>query len=209
MDSQPPLPLSQAQQGIWLGHSLSSAQGLYNAAECIEFTGAVDIAVLSQSIQAVLAQADALHMTFPSQNKQQCASVASKVNVNTQFKGKSLADALAWVREDVLTPMDLQQGPLSQHTLLVLSAQQAVWYLKVHHIVCDGYGFAMLAQKVAQAYQFFTANADGHLPEFFGDYGKVLQADEHYQKSAKREQDKHFWLQALAQFLQATHRQIC
>ncbi|WP_263078084.1 condensation domain-containing protein [Endozoicomonas sp. Mp262] len=43
------LPLTQAQQGIWLGQQLHGQSPLYNTGECLEIHGNLDVSLFEKA----------------------------------------------------------------------------------------------------------------------------------------------------------------
>ena len=83
--------------------------------------------------------------------------------------------AQEWMREDLARPVDLSRGPLFAEALLQGGPDRFFWYQRAHHIALDGYGFSLLARRVAELY---TARTSGRpLAGGFGSLRAVLEED--------------------------------
>ncbi|HYI00035.1 myxochelin non-ribosomal peptide synthetase MxcG [Hyalangium sp.] len=194
-------PLSAAQHGIWLGQQLDLQSPVYNAGECIEIRGAVDPALFEAAVRQAVREAEVLHARF--------VSVADGPK---QLLGQELDWALhvadlsgtpdpwetaqAWMREDLARTVDLSRGPLFAEALFKAAPERFFWYQRVHHIALDGYGFSLLARRVAEHY---TALASGRpTTGGFGPLRSVLAEDAAYQAGEHSALDRAFWLERFA-----------
>lgn len=203
-------PLTQAQLGIWLGQQRLGDSPLYNAAELVVINGVLDAEVFCSSIKRVVAQADSLHQMFYIANDQPLQKANKRrdglveyVDLSEQNLAISRAREIAnnMIALDLETPVNLERDALFKNYLFKLSDTHYVWSIRIHHIACDGYGFALLSQKVVDAY-----NQTIHLPErgvaslqgketdkMFGCYEAILADDEKYSQSLRFEKSKQFW----------------
>ncbi len=198
------LPLTAAQAGILAGQLLAADSPMYNAAEFIEITGVLDLAALTQAITQVINAAEALHVQYrysvdnstpPMQRLSANPWVLHTLDVSDNSHPQQVATL--WMQNDLNSLTDLRQGPLFTQAIFVLSSVRIIWYQRIHHIACDGYGFALIAQNVATLYQQIINNTLLPAP-IFGDYQKVICADADYKKSQKFKSDRDFWCTALA-----------
>src|SRR3954447_11452232 len=58
------LPLTAAQQGIWIGQQLSPTSPLYNAAEYLQIDGPLDPGAFERALRQTVAETEALHVRF-------------------------------------------------------------------------------------------------------------------------------------------------
>jgi hypothetical protein len=153
------LPLTQAQQAMWLLHSLStpSQQALFNVAECIEFKGKISEAMLRQAFGHLWQQADTIACQFS--HDAQFKPYWQASTATPQFTVVALAAdwqqvasaASQWLQPELQQPFQLAEHPLLKLTLL-RGPQQDYLLLLAHHILLDGYGFASLVQALCKSY---------------------------------------------------------
>ncbi|TKD11801.1 myxochelin non-ribosomal peptide synthetase MxcG [Polyangium fumosum] len=195
-------PLSAAQHGIWLGQELDPTLPIYNAGECIEIGGAVDPAVFEASLRQAVTEAEALHMRlFVAEDgpRQHLAPSLDwplhRIDVACEADPWILVDA--WMRADLGTTVDLRRGPLFTEALFTAGADRTYWYQRAHHIALDGFGFSLIARRVAELY---TARIEGRTNTGapFGSLLRVVEEDLAYRASPAYERDRAFWTQRFA-----------
>ncbi|WP_438036869.1 myxochelin non-ribosomal peptide synthetase MxcG [Sorangium sp. So ce204] len=195
-------PLSAAQHGIWLGQQLDPASPVYNAGECVEICGSVDLATLEAAIRQAASEAETLHVRFTSEadgpRQRLDPSPDFPVHrVDVSAAPDAFAAAEAWMREDLASPVDLARGPLFTEALFTAGPDRIFWYQRAHHIALDGYGFSLIARRVAEIY---TARVEGRSSEggAFGSLRRVVDEDLAYRASPDLERDRAFWTQRFA-----------
>jgi len=198
----PRLPLSAAQYGIWMGQQMVPDSPAYLTAEAIELNGELDVSAFSQSVIEVLNNAKSLHMRFQLEGEQlwqlpQMPSEAPLQVYDLRDQPNPQAAAQQWMQRSLATLCNPTCDPLYQTALLQTADQQHLWYLQVHHIALDGFGYSLLVQAVAARYSARVQNQP--LPAL-ADWSldKIILAEQNYQKADKFQTSKQFWLQHLA-----------
>ncbi|WP_433658341.1 amino acid adenylation domain-containing protein [Nocardia sp. CA-128927] len=191
-------PLTSAQLGVWLGQQLDPGAAVFNIAEYVDVSGPVAVDVLVSAIRATVDEAAALHIRFIDDGPQQVvASPDWDVQVvDVSGEPDPLRAALDLMHLDVSQPVDLTSEILFAHIVFRLGARRTLWYHRVHHILLDGYGMALIARRVAELY---TASVTGTEPPpyAFGSWDAVIEADAAYTDSADLDRDRGFWLDYL------------
>ncbi|MGK3993744.1 myxochelin non-ribosomal peptide synthetase MxcG [Sorangium sp. So ce1024] len=195
-------PLSAAQHGIWLGQQLAPASPVYNAGECVEIPGPVDLDVLEAAVRQAVSEAETLHMRFTTEadGPRQRLDPSPDIHVHRVDVGAApdpWAAAQAWMRDDLRAPADLARGPLFTQALLTAGPDRTFWYQRAHHIALDGFGFSLVARRVAEVY---TARVEGRASAggAFGPLRQVVEEDLAYRASPDLERDRAFWLERFA-----------
>ncbi|HEY7773714.1 MAG TPA: amino acid adenylation domain-containing protein [Marinagarivorans sp.] len=197
-------PLSEAQMGIWLGQQLMPNSPHYNTAELIEFSS-VEPKRLINAIKIVLANCAPLNTRFISidgQAKQRLEPTTAQATpieyCDFSAEDSPLAFAKAWADKKLNTVMALDKEPPYHSAIIKLGEAHYAWLLMIHHIACDGFAYAILTQQVAALYrepeQCYTMPWSDSLKG----YQQLLTADKDYQHSPACQQDKDYWLSALA-----------
>ncbi|WP_137940080.1 non-ribosomal peptide synthetase [Chitinivorax sp. B] len=198
-----PLPLTTAQYGIWLGQQLDPVNPAYWTAEMVELTGMLDCDVFSDAVLQTLAECDSLHMRYQQRGDQLLqwhGPVAAHLTmplVDISLQQDPWAAALAWAKADLHQQADLAAGPLFRSVLLRLAPDRHLWYLRVHHIALDGFGYTVLTRRVSQRFQ---AACTGQLPAAVDwSLKRVIDEDLHYQQGDVRQRDLAFWQTTMAE----------
>ncbi|MGW4912363.1 amino acid adenylation domain-containing protein [Streptomyces sp. NPDC004270] len=191
-------PLLAAQEGIWTGQQLDADSPAYNTAEYVRVHGPVDTAVFDAALHHVVAETEALHATFVSDDSGHPWQLDTPAgDWHTHIADLTAgpdpgAAALAWMDQDMARPVDLTRGPVFGHALLRTAEDEYLWYHRVHHIALDGFGLSLVARRVAQVY---TALMTGEpVPDSgFGTLESVRAEERAYRESARHAKDRAYW----------------
>ncbi|MEC1620315.1 non-ribosomal peptide synthetase [Bacillus mojavensis] len=194
--------LTGAQSGIWFAQQLDPDNPIYNTAEYIEINGPIDISFFEEALRHVIKEAESLHVRFgedmdgPWQMMNPSPDVQLQV-IDVSSEPNPEKTALHWMKADLAKPVDLQHDPLFREALFKAGPQRFFWYQRIHHIAIDGFGFSLIAQRVAHAY---TALAGGRSADdrSFGSLQDILAEDAEYRSSDTYEEDRQFWLNRFA-----------
>lgn len=198
-------PLTQAQRGIWMGQQMSPDSPSYWTAEALWLKGSLNTALFQHAVDHVLRHAQSLHIdvvepesaTYPSAPQPQ-GSCCPDMQTLDMPPGQRLSWQAVSDRLGAMGPVSApgKGETFWRHVFLRGACDQHVWVLWAHHLVLDGYGFALLHAAVAQSY---TALCKGQaLPDLsHWTLDEVIEEDLAYQGSPKRQQSRAFWAQQL------------
>ncbi|MFQ6324698.1 amino acid adenylation domain-containing protein [Nocardia sp. CWNU-33] len=159
------IPLSLAQQRMWVLNQLDTESASYNLPFVIRLTGALDVTALRLAVEDVLVRHEALRTRFPTtgvggQARQEILSAAEVLPEGLQVETPS--DVLARVTELVSAGFDVtEQAPVRVCLLANGTADDHLLVLVVHHISADGASFAPLARDMMASY---IARTGGEAP---------------------------------------------
>ncbi|MCY7483275.1 amino acid adenylation domain-containing protein [Paenibacillus alvei] len=192
-------PLSGAQAGIWFAQQLDPDNPIFNTAECVDIRGPIDPARFEAALRQAVTEADALHIRFGEDADGPWQKIVPTDDwmlhmIDLSREADPEGAARAWMNRDMEKPVDLHTGPLFTEALFKIESERYLWYQRIHHIVIDGFGAALLMQRVAQNYTALTYA----LPNGAGTFGSlqsILEEDEAYRSSEQMNRDREFWLE--------------
>ena len=174
------LPLSFAQQRLWLLHQLEPDSPAYNTAQAYRVTGPLYIAALAQSLNEIVRRHEILQTTFSSVEGRPVQVIAPALTLQ-RTQGKLLrlsvvdvqdlpapereTEVLRLVTELVRQPVDLAQWPLLRASMLRLGQQEHVLVLVTHQILFDGQAWGVFNREISALYEAFSAGKPSSLPE--------------------------------------------
>ncbi|GAB2962976.1 non-ribosomal peptide synthetase [Saccharothrix stipae] len=161
-DRPDPLPLSFAQQRLWVLHQLGSAA--YNSPWALRLRGDLDVTALRAALADVVARHESLRTVFPQvdgEPVQRVLDTAAELTVVSA--GGPDTDVDATVAELSSYAFDLAAEPPLRAHLLVISPVEHVLVLVLHHIASDGWSKAPLLRDLATAY---GARVGGDAPDW-------------------------------------------
>src|SRR5271168_1228360 len=100
-----------------------------------------------------------------------------------------VAAASSWMNNDYRRPMDLVRDRLTNFALLRIT-DNLYFYLRTHHLLCDGYGAYNFIRHIAAVYSGSvpdTAEVD------FSEFALLRDADRKYQQSSRSHADAEYW----------------
>ncbi len=172
IDRTQPLPLSSAQERLWLLDQLNSAQNAYNIPAALRLRGALHISALEQTLQTLIQRHEVLRTTFvlvdgqPVQQITPSAFVLSVIRLTDLAADQQQAALQRLVSAEVNHTFDLAQGPLFRATLLCFVENvDYVLLLNMHHIVSDAWSMEVVQREVALLYAAFAQGHPSPLPD--------------------------------------------
>ncbi|MFJ9545779.1 non-ribosomal peptide synthetase [Streptomyces erythrochromogenes] len=199
------LPLSFAQQRLWLIDRMEGPSALYNLPLALRLTGPLDPAALELALGDLVARHEILRTLITDRDGEPRQRIVPPAEARIPFDRRSTppADPAATLAECSATPFDLAaELPVRAH-LFPLSADEHLFVLVLHHIAGDGWSMDPLLRDLAEAY---AARRDGSAPAWrplpvqYADYAlwqRELLGDEDDPASLVSRQLAH-WREALA-----------
>ncbi|MEC4090388.1 non-ribosomal peptide synthetase [Pseudoalteromonas rubra] len=189
------LPLSKAQQGLWLLHKQNPALCSYNIPLVFELAS-LDVARMQQALDSLCQRHPVLRLRIHETDgrpTQQIHPDAIRIE-QTSLAPTSKAALIDAIQQTIATPFDLS-GPLLRATAWqVASGAQSrhVMVIVLHHLIIDGVSATQLLSQLWQAYhEGIPATAPD---QGFFDY---LDWEQQLLASPSAETLKQFWQQSL------------
>ncbi|MEZ4868171.1 MAG: amino acid adenylation domain-containing protein [Caldilineaceae bacterium] len=175
--ARPSAPLSFTQQRFWFLEQLEPGHPLYNEWTAVRFRGALDRAVLEQSLQELVRRHAALRTTFAVHDGEPQQRIAPSLAVPLHqidlqhLPAQTRQDEVERLaRSEIQQPFDLEDGPLFRVTLFQLAAQEHTLLLTFHHIVIDAWSATILYRELGALYRALLQNQPSPLPELAVQY---------------------------------------
>ncbi len=176
------LPLSFAQERLWLLDRLEHLGTAYHIANGLTLHGQLDDGAFERALSEIVRRHEALRTRFPSSPGGTAAQVIDGPERFALERADLSAMADAGERERaahdrardfVHLPFDLARGPLFRALLLRLAPQEHVAVLAMHHIVSDGWSSGVLVQELGALYATYAKGEPSPLPDLpvqYADY---------------------------------------
>ncbi len=152
--------------------------------------------LLVDAIRKTVEEAESLHVNFIESDshdpKLLRRAAPHAIEVAQHPSAVSLERALELAHQRVQRVFDLTSDWLFNHEVTRLADGRVAWLHVAHHILLDGYGFNLVARRVAENYGAHFGVQQPSCPGFTGLH-PVLAQDVDYQASAKRTEDLEFW----------------
>jgi amino acid adenylation domain-containing protein len=193
-------PTTSAQREIWAACQMGSDDTTlaYNESITLALRGpSFDAGAFRSALEALPARHEALRSTLSHDGKSLCVGASAPVPVES-FDLSALPEAERearleeLVRREASTPFDLLRGPLLRAAIVRLAGDDHRVILGSHHIVCDGWSFAVLLKDLAPLY---NARRAGEAPKLGHAHPFSAYARDESTRDASREEA--YWLARL------------
>ena len=201
-----PIPLSFAQQRLWVIHQVEPESPAYNFPASVRFRGKLDVAVLENALNEIVRRHAMLRTTFSEVNGSPAQMIAPELHVSlpcVDFRGishsvqKIALETL--VERDVLEPFDLEHGPLLRLKLAQLGDDEHVLIITFHHIVSDGWAFSIFVRELGQIYEAFSQGKSSPLPELEIQYADFARWQREWKEKQTDPAHLAYWKAKLAE----------
>ena len=171
-------PLTAAQRRAWLFGRMHPESIAYQFAAIFRFEGRLDPGTLEGALADLLQRHEILRTSFETRDGEPVQVIHERCQVpleQVDLRGES---SLAWarlVRSRVRSQIDPEAAPLLRWTLVRLGEEAWALVHVEHHLVHDGWSFAVLAGELAHLY---SARSEGRAPSLpeppvqFQDYAR-------------------------------------
>ncbi len=205
VDRDGPIPLSFAQQRLWVLTQLEPDGAAYNLPIALGLSGALDVQALEGSITEVLRRHEALRTTF-SQMEGQPVQIVMPPSAMTipivsleQVRGPERDAALLRLSTaEAQRPFELAYGPMLRVTLLRLGVQEHVLLLTMHHIVSDAWSSHLLVREITELYVAQVQGRPASLPELPIQYADFAVWQRQWLSGTHLERQVDYWKERLA-----------
>jgi amino acid adenylation domain-containing protein len=180
-DSELRLPLSFAQQRLWLLDQLAPGLAVYNIPFVLEIAGPLSAAALAAALSRAVLRHEPLRTTYgavrgkPFQRVGPAAPVALPCVDLSALGAGAAAQADRLAAAAAVRPFDLAAGPVLRLLLLRLAPGLHRLAATVHHIASDGWSMAILTTEVAALYASALSGRPAALPDLpvrYADYAQ-------------------------------------
>ncbi|HVS00778.1 MAG TPA: amino acid adenylation domain-containing protein, partial [Thermoanaerobaculia bacterium] len=164
------LPLSFAQQRLWLIDQLEPESSMYNLPVALRVEGRLGIEVLRRSLEEIVRRHEVLRTVFVWRQGaavQVIAPAGEFVLPVIDLSGLEAAReavAAVLVEQESVRPFDLARGPLLRARVVRLAAQDHLVLLTMHHILSDGWSMEILVREATALYASLLGGAPVFLP---------------------------------------------
>ncbi|RAA09406.1 non-ribosomal peptide synthetase, partial [Ralstonia pseudosolanacearum] len=203
-DRSEALPLSFAQQRLWLLAQMEGGSEAYHIPVGLRLKGELDEDALGRALDRIVARHEALRTRFEVREGQAIQRVASadvgfaldRVDLQGQADREQTLAALS--EREANTPFDLEQGPLIRGCLVKLGEQEHVLLITMHHIVSDGWSQGVLARELGALYEAYRSGGEDPLPALPIQYADYAVWQRRWLEGGELQRQGAYWEQALA-----------
>ena len=198
------LPLSFAQQRLWVLDQIEPNNPLYNIPQTIRMRGMLNIAALGTALNGIASRHEILRTTYSSDKGQPFQVIAPELKLELPVvdltglpEAEREPEARRLAREQALTPFDLAKDHFRSR-LLKLNEQDHVLVLLLHHIASDGWSTGVLLRELTVLYDAALTDKPSPLPELPIQYADYAVWQRSWLQGEVLEQQLGYWSKQLA-----------
>ena len=194
--------LHPAQENVYVEQLQHPRSAMHNLGWFSYCDAMYDLNLLRQSWVLLYRHVDSLRLQFCSGEnaviRQRVKTIDSPCN-KVEFEDFSaqvapLESALQWMQQQVDTSTDYLDGEVTKLVLIGLNENQTLLFTRVHHLMIDGLGLALLHRLLHRIYRCLEHGSSTlwlqQLPQY---YPQVRQA-QHQQSSESYQRSREYWL---------------
>src|SRR6266705_402201 len=169
-----PIPLSFAQEQIWLHGQMAGDVPFYNETMTVYRQGSLDVATLQRCLLEVIRRHEIWRTTFEVMTGEpiQIVHPAPRVfplpvmDLRKLPEAEREVEATRLATEDARRPFDLKNGPLLRALLIRMDDEQHRLYMTVHQIIFDAVtAYRVFLPELATLYQSFVTGEPSPQPQ--------------------------------------------
>ena len=200
-----PMPMSFAQQRMWLLHRLGTDAGTYNLCIALQMKGPLEPGALQNSIHALRQRHESLRTRF-AVSKGQPVQIIGDLDVSSVPvvdlcslpKSKIQHRARLLAEDHQIQSFDLEKGPLLRLTLLKLGPADHLLLLGMHHIITDGWSVGILIREMSVFYRAYALAREPQVPPLAIQYADYSQWQRQWLQGDLLARLETFWKNRLA-----------
>ena len=198
------MPLSFAQQRLWLLDQLQPRQGIYNIPAAVRLKGILNIAALQNGLNEIIRRHESLRTRFVSVNGQPSHVIAPTLSL-TLFV-VDIDGLPESAKEDEVSnlsiiegqqPFILTQGPLLRVRLIRLREDEHVLLVTMHHIISDGWSLGVFVRELTALYEAISKAKSSSLAELPIQYADFAYWQRRWLEGEVLESQLSYWKQQL------------
>nr|WP_245687999.1 non-ribosomal peptide synthetase [Rhodococcus phenolicus] len=157
------VPLSLAQQRMWVLNRMNPASAAYNIPVVLRLSGLLDVPALGAAVRDVFDRHEVLRTRYPDTDDGPVQEVLPVADAAPLLSAVEVSEAMLpnSIAEMIGTGFDVTTGAPVRGRLFSVSPTDHVLVMVIHHISADGFSMGPLTRDVMTAY---ASRLDGDIP---------------------------------------------
>ena len=152
LDNRKYYSLSSAQKRIYLIEQFSDAGTTYNMPAAVMIEGPVNKDGFEEVFKKLIARHEALRTSFDFIDEQPVQIIKKEFSFAMEYIESNENDIKDIINK-LIRPFDLTNAPLFRASLVKIAEDKHVLFFEMHHIIADGFSYAILLREFKALYQ--------------------------------------------------------
>ncbi|WP_310422591.1 amino acid adenylation domain-containing protein [Chamaesiphon sp. VAR_48_metabat_135_sub] len=198
------LLLSFAQQRLWFLDRIEPNSSSYNISEAVQLTGELDLQILQQALDAIVAHHEAIRTNYLTVDgnpiqiiNAPCQLKLEIVDLQQYPATEQQLEVQTYLHQASQKPFNLTTDLMLRCCLLQLAPNRHIFLATMHHIASDAWSMGLFWQQLGQVYNAFLQHQPNPLPPLPIQYADYAVWQREWLSSAVITQQLDYWKQQL------------
>ena len=198
------LPLSFAQQRLWVLDQIDPNNALYNIPRPLRFSGHLNVSALESALNAIVARHEVLRTTYGSEKGLPFQVIASElkqpfrvIDLRSLPVAEREREAHRLIETEAATPFDLANDSMIRCMLVKLADDDHILLINTHHIADDGWSTGILLREMTELYEAAVNDRSPQLPPLEIQYADYAVWQRNWLQGEVLDRQVAYWRQRL------------
>ncbi len=198
------LPLSFAQQRLWVLDQIEPDNPLYNLPRPIRLKGPLNVQALEKALQGIVARHEVLRTNYVAEKGQPYQVIAQDprgalrvLDLSSLSGAERDKEVFRLVNDEGYIPFDLAKDPIMRYVLFKMGEEDHVLLITTHHIADDGWSTGILLRELTELYNAEAEGKPSPLPELAIQYADYAVWQRNWVQGEMLEQQLSYWRRQL------------
>ncbi len=203
------LPLSFAQQRLWVLEKLGTVSNAYNMPLTLDLRGELELGALKQSLNQIIIRHEPLRTLFKEINGTPIQVIQSpyklplpEVDLRGLAPSQQKAEIQQLLQEENQQHFKIEKEPPIRAKLFKLGEKENILLVTLHHIASDGWSVSVFSKELSACYQAVVTRQSSPLPELPVQYVDFAVWQRNWLQGSVLETQLDYWKEKLKELPQ-------
>ena len=194
------LPLSFAQQRLWVLDQIEPNNSHYNIPRAIRLSGSLDVTALAAALNGIVERHEVLRTNYQAEKGEPFQVITAQqklqlpvIDLSDLPSPEREKEAQQMAQQQVSTPFDLARDPMMRNVLLKLDDEDHILVMVTHHIADDGWSSGILLRELTALYEAAVLGKPSPLLELPIQYADYAVWQRNWLQGEVLEQQLAYW----------------
>jgi len=187
-------PLTNPQKRIWFTENIYSNSAMWNIGGAIKIDGSLNFDLVEAAINILIKKNETFRLNFINLDGDiyQYVKEYERISVEKHIF-KDSEQFYQWAENDYKKGFSIGKEGLYYFSICHVKERESYIYLKMHHIISDGWSFALIVQELSNIYNDLFQGIEVN-DSVENSYLEFIKGEESYTASNRFEKDKKYWI---------------
>ncbi|WP_432409016.1 amino acid adenylation domain-containing protein [Wukongibacter sp. M2B1] len=201
-------PLTHPQKRIWYIEKIYPGTSVNNIGGTVRAEGDIDYEALERAIYQFVEDNDGVRTRLKEVDGQPLQYIGQLDRhyvdfVDFSIKANPEVAFSNWVLEQSRKPFVMEDSPLFYFAIFKIREKNNGYYVKFHHMVCDGWSIKLMTEQISQAYNRIV-EGEANVFEKKPQYLRYILREKEYLESDKFYKNREFWMNKFSELPEDT-----